>query len=197
MRQNVRSGTHRGHDRLAGELQLVGSCRETPPGDVETWTNYSRVMAERLEKDCERIDDGREFRWAVRADTVRWMSFVSFAALKSTLLISGLVAESAATRILAAIALIVAFIAEELSADRVVVAANDTDITIFDTAPGRPRPPDFCTSASDVRIGTPQGGGVAQRQVVLDHRDVRIGRTHRSTIEQWVSEPPNLPAASR
>ncbi|WP_154723333.1 hypothetical protein [Ilumatobacter coccineus] len=55
------------------------------------------------------------------------MSFVSFAALKSTLLISGLVADSTTTRILAAIALIVAFIAEELSANRVVVAAKSAN----------------------------------------------------------------------
>ncbi|BAN01551.1 hypothetical protein YM304_12370 [Ilumatobacter coccineus YM16-304] len=88
---------------------------------------HSGGLAERLEQDCKSTDDGREFRWADRADTVRWMSFVSFAALKSTLLISGLVADSTTTRILAAIALIVAFIAEELSANRVVVAAKSAN----------------------------------------------------------------------
>lgn len=161
-------------------------------------TNYSRVMAEQLERDCEGIDGGREFRWAVRADTVRWMSFVSFAALKSTLLISGLVAESAATRVLAAIALIVAFIAEQLSADRVVVAANDTDITIFDTAPGHPRSrPTSVLQRMTYESLHLRAAGLLSDRWSLDDRDVRIGRTHRSTIEQWVSERSNLPAASR
>lgn len=196
--QNVRCGTHRERDSLAGEVQLVGSCQETPPGDIETWTNYPRVMAERLERDCESIDDGRDFRWAVRADTIRWMSFVSFAALKSILLISGLIAESAATRILAAIALTVAFIAEELSADRVVIAANDSEITIFDTAPGRPR---SCPTSVQQRMTFQsvhlKAAGLLNDRWALDDRDVRIRRTHRSTIEQWVSERPNLPVTSR
>jgi hypothetical protein len=155
-------------------------------------------MAERLEQDCMSTDDGREFRWAVRADTVRWMSFVSFAALKSTLLISGLVADSTTTRILAAIALIVAFIAEELSADRVVVAANDTEITIFDTAPGplRSRPTSVLQRMPYDSVHLEAAGLLSDRWSFGD-RDARVKRTHRSTIEQWVGERPNLPVTSR
>jgi hypothetical protein len=169
-----------------------------PPGDLELRTNYGRVMASRLEEDCERIDGGDAFCWAVGAVSIHSMRFVSFAALKSILLISGLVAESAVARGLAVVALLVAFIAEELSEDRFVVAASDTEIVVFDAAPGFPRTRPTAVfqrvTSESVEL---RSKGVLGDRWRIHGQDLRIGRTHRSMIDQWASEQPGLSVASR
>ncbi len=66
------------------------------------------------------------------------MRFISFGVLKSVLLAMFLFGDSTTDRALAVLAFVVAMIAETVSAARVVVVAGDTEMVVFDAAPGSP-----------------------------------------------------------
>ena len=156
-------------------------------------------MRRRLEDDCRRIDGGRSFEWAVEGFRFHVVRFVSFAVLKSTLLVLALIAESGVTRTLAIVAMAVAFIAEDLSTDRVIVAVTGSEMVVFDAAPrlfGAARPSVVLqrVSADSVQL---RSRGLFSDEWRLDGCDIRIGRTRRSLVEQWVSERLDLSLAGR
>jgi hypothetical protein len=105
--------------------------------------------------------------------------------------VSGIVADSEVGRVLALVAFVVAFVAEELSADRLVVAATDTEIVVFDAGPGVPhaRPTSVVqrVGRSDVRRTSL---GLFGEGWDLGGRSVQVATWHRSLIRGWVGEQP-------
>ena len=150
-------------------------------------------MAQRLVEDCRRVDDGREFHWALSLITFHWMRFISFGVLKSVLLVMVYFGDSTTNRVLAFVAFVVAMIAEAASAERVVVAASDTDMVVFDVGfDATPGLPYFRPTAVLQRVA----GGDVQRTSMgllgerweIGNRSVQIASWHRSKIRKWVDE---------
>ena len=154
-------------------------------------------MTDRLAGHCRTVDGGRAFRWAFDAVPVDWASFVSFALLKSMLLLSGFVADSAAGRVLAGSALVLAFIAEEMTTGRVVIAATDTEAVVFDAARGFPHARPTAVTQRVARGDVlPESMGIFSDRWRVDGRSVRISRRHRAVIHAWIDERPHVHANS-
>jgi hypothetical protein len=117
------------------------------------------------------------------------MPFISFGALKSVLLVMVFFGDSATHRVLASVAFVVAMIAEAVSAERVVVAAADAEIVVFDATPGLPhvRP-----TAVLQRVGRDEvqrtSMGLFGERWEIGSRSVQIASWHRSRIRKWVDE---------
>ena len=139
------------------------------------------------------MDGGREFRWALSLITFHWMRFISFGVLKSVLLVMVYFGDSTIDRVLAFSAFVVAMIAEAAYAERVVVAAGDTEMVVFDVGfDATPGMPYFRPTAVLQRVG----GGDVQRTSMgllgerweIGNRSVQIASWHRSKIRKWVDE---------
>ncbi len=158
-------------------------------------------MNQRLVEDCRRIDDGREFGWALGLTTFHWTRFVSFGVLKSVLLVMVTFGDSTTSRVLAGLALLVAMIAETVSAERVVVAADDTELVVFDVEfDATPGWPYFRPAGVVQRVG--RGGvqrtsmGLLGERWEIGSRSVQIASWHRSKIRTWADEHPHARVTS-
>ena len=91
---------------------------------------------------------------------------------------------------LAAVAFVVAMIAEAVSADRVVVAAGDTEMVVFDTAPGLPhvRPTAVLQRVARRDVQVPPLALLFGPRWEIGRRSVQIASWHRSKIRKWVDE---------
>ncbi len=150
-------------------------------------------VAQRLVEDCRSVDDGREFRWALSLTTFHAMRLISFGVLKSVLLVMVFFGDSTTNSVLALVAFVVAMIAEAASAERVVVAAGDTEMVVFDVGfDATPGMPYFRPTAVLQRVA----GGEVQRTSMgllgerweIGNRSVQIASWHRSKIRKWVEE---------
>jgi hypothetical protein len=152
-------------------------------------------MARRLVEDCRSVDDGREFRWALSLTTFGWMRFISFGVLKSVLLVMIFFGDSPPDRMLAFVAYVVAMIAEAVSAERVVIAAGDDEMVLFDVAfDATPGVPYFRPTSVLQRVGREDvqrtSMGLFGERWEIGTRGVQIASWHRSKIRKWVDEHP-------
>ncbi len=152
-------------------------------------------MNQRLVEDCRRIDDGREFGWALGLTTFHWTRFVSFGVLKSVLLVMVTFGDSTTSRALAGLALLVAMIAETVSAERVVVAADDNELVVFDVefdaTPGWPYFPAGRGRTTSAGAACETSMGLLGEQWEIGSRSVQIASWHRSKIRTWTDEHPH------